>query len=320
MFEDFAKRVHDIGIIPVIAIQDAKKAVPLAKALVDGGIPAAEVTFRTDAAEEAIKAMAKAYPDMLVGAGTVLSVEKAEAAVKAGAKFIVSPGFDPEVVDWCIAHQVPVSPGLCTPSEIQQAIKRGLSVVKFFPAEASGGVAMLKNFAGPFGGVKFMPTGGISLANLADYAKCPNVLSVGGTWMVKADKINDEKWDEITQMCKDAQKALQGLTLVHVGLNNPNAEALDKSVAQFEKLGMTVSKAGSSSTFMDGKIEIMNKPFYGTNGHLAYSCYDVDRTIGYLAQFGFHPIPESISKDAKGTKVVYFKEEVNGFAIHLVRA
>lgn len=320
MFEDFIKRVHDIGIIPVIALKDPKKALPLAKALVEGGIPAAEVTFRTDAALEAIETMSKAYPDMLVGAGTVLSVANAEKAVKAGAKFIVSPGFDPEVVDWCIAHKVPVSPGLCTPSEIQQAIKRGLSVVKFFPAEASGGVGMLKNFAGPFGGMKFMPTGGINLSNLADYAKCPNVISVGGTWMVKSDKIEAEKWDEITQMCKDAEKALQGLTLVHVGLNNPDAKAMNESVASFEKLGMAVSKAGSSSTFMDGKIEVLNKKMWGTNGHLAFSCYDVDRTMNYLAQFGFHPIEESISKDARGTKVCYFKEEINGFAIHLVRA
>lgn len=320
MFEKFAEQVHAIGIIPVVKIDDASKAEALAGALIKGGIPAAEVTFRTDAAEEAIKRISKAYPEMLVGAGTVLSVENADKAVKAGAKFIVSPGFDEEVVDWCIAHNVPVSPGLCTPSEIQKGLKRGLTVMKFFPAEASGGVGMLKNFAGPFANVRFMPTGGINLSNLAEYAKCPNVISVGGTWMVKADLINNEKWDEITQMCLDAEKALQGLTLVHVGINTKDQKSCDALAADFNKVGMAVTKAGKSSTFMDGKIEIMNHPFYGTNGHLGYSCYDVDRTMAYLSRLGFHFIPESIIKDAKGTKVVYLKEEIGGFAIHLVRA
>lgn len=320
MFEDFYKKAHDIGIIPVVKLNDASKAEKLAEALIKGGIPAAEVTFRTDAAEEGIRRMHKAFPDMLVGAGTVLTIENAEKAVKAGAKFLVSPGFDPEIVDWAIAHNVPMCPGLCTPSEISQGVKRGLGVLKFFPAEASGGVTMLKNFAGPFTKTKFLPSGGLNLGNIASYAKCPNVAAVSGSWMVKGDLIANDQWDQITELCKEAQKALQGLTLVHVGINNNDAEGMNHDVAEFLKLGMAVTKAGKSSTFMDGKIEVMNKKMWGEHGHLAYSCYDVDRTIYYLSQFGFTPIEESIQKDERGTKVVYFKEQVNGFAIHLVRA
>ncbi|MCH3907288.1 MAG: bifunctional 4-hydroxy-2-oxoglutarate aldolase/2-dehydro-3-deoxy-phosphogluconate aldolase [Sphaerochaeta sp.] len=320
MFEDFYKRVHDIGIIPVVKLDDASKATKLAKALIDGGIPAAEVTFRTSAAEAAIKAMHQAYPDMLLGAGTVLSIENAEKAVKAGASFIVAPGFDEELVSWCLEHHIPVCPGVSTPSEITKGVKMGLSVLKFFPAEANGGVDMLKNLAGPFPSLKFMPTGGINLENIASYAKAPNVLSVGGSWMVKSDLINGDKWDEITTICKEAELALQGLHFTHIGLNNPDAAAMEKSITAFEHLGMVCTKRGAGSSFMDTTIEVMNKPFYGTHGHIAYSCFDVDRTIGYLKQFGFTPISESIVSDAKGTKVVYFKEEVNGFAIHLVRA
>jgi len=320
MFENFYKRVHDIGIIPVVKLDDASQAVNLADALIKGGIPVAEVTFRTSAAEQSIKMIHEAYPDMLLGAGTVLSIENAEKAVKAGASFIVAPGFDEELVSWCLGHDIPICPGVSTPSEITKGVKMGLSVLKFFPAEANGGVDMLKNLAGPFPSVKFMPTGGINLDNIADYAKTPNVLSVGGSWMVKSDLINSGKWDEISQICKEAVKALQGLQFAHIGLNNPNAEAMEKSITAFQNLGMTCAKRGASSSFMDTTIEVMNKQFYGTNGHIAYKCYDVDRTIGYLKQFGFTPIPESISSDARGTKVVYFKEEVNGFAIHLIRA
>ena len=166
---DILKVISNIGIIPVIKINDASKAVPLAKALIDGGLAAAEVTFRTDAAEEAIRAIAKAYPDMIVGAGTVLTIEQAQRALDAGAKFIVSPGFNPKVVKWCLDNGVTPLPGCTTPSEIEQALELGLKVVKFFPAEQSGGLAKIKAMSAPYGNVKFMPTGGVSLDNVNDY-------------------------------------------------------------------------------------------------------------------------------------------------------
>ena len=180
------KRISEIGIIPVIKIKDAAGAVPLAQALARGGLPAAEITFRTACAEEAIRRITAELPDMLVGAGTVLTVEQASRAKDAGASFIVSPGLNPEVVSWCLEAGVPVLPGVCTPSDIEKALSLGLKTVKFFPAEASGGVAMLKAMSAPYGDVRFMPTGGINEKNLLAYLSFPKVVACGGSFMVSA--------------------------------------------------------------------------------------------------------------------------------------
>ena len=161
-----AEKIAELGVVPVVVLEDAKDAAPLAKALVEGGLPCAEVTFRTAAAEESIKVMTTEYPDMFVGAGTVLTIDQVDHAVAAGAKFIVSPGFDPEIVDYCLEKEIPVFPGCITPSEVAQAVKRGLKVVKFFPAEQFGGVATIKAMAAPYVGLKFMPTGGVNAKNL----------------------------------------------------------------------------------------------------------------------------------------------------------
>lgn len=198
------ERFYDYAVVPVVVLNDADDAVPLADALIKGGLPCAEVTFRTDAAEESIRRICESFPDMLVGAGTVLTTEQVERAHKAGAKFIVSPGFDPEIIDCCISIGLPVLPGCIPPSEIAQAVKRGLKVVKFFPAEQSGGVAMIKAMAAPYSMVKFMPTGGISTKNLADYLSCDKILCCGGSWMVKEDLIKSGSFDKITDMTKEA--------------------------------------------------------------------------------------------------------------------
>lgn len=198
------ERFYDYAVVPVVVLNNADDAVPLADALIKGGLPCAEVTFRTDAAEESIRRICESFPDMLVGAGTVLTTEQVERAHKAGAKFIVSPGFDPEIIDYCISIGLPVLPGCITPSEIAQAVKRGLKVVKFFPAEQSGGVAMIKAMAAPYSMVKFMPTGGISTKNLADYLSCDKILCCGGSWMVKEDLIKSGSFDKITDMTKEA--------------------------------------------------------------------------------------------------------------------
>ena len=174
------EKIQKIGIVPVVVLDDAKDAAPLAKALCEGGLPCAEVTFRTAAAEESIRLMAEKFPEMLVGAGTVLTTEQVDAAVKAGAKFIVSPGFDPEIVDYCLKKGIPVYPGCVSPSEVAQAVKRGLKVVKFFPAEPAGGLPMIKAMAAPYAGLKFMPTGGINAKNLEEYLSCfyPKIIGV----------------------------------------------------------------------------------------------------------------------------------------------
>ena len=198
------QQFHDFGVVPVVVLEDAKDALPLAEALTEGGLSCAEVTFRTEAAEESIRQMSEKYPDMLVGAGTVLTIEQVDRAVAAGAKFIVSPGFDPEIVDYCLEKEIPVFPGCITPSEVAQAVKRGLKVVKFFPAEQAGGVAMLKAMAAPYTMVKFMPTGGISAKNLKDYLSFDKIICCGGSWMVKGDMIRNGEFDKIKELTKEA--------------------------------------------------------------------------------------------------------------------
>ena len=199
-----AEQFYEHGVVPVVVLEEVKDALPLAAALVEGGLPCAEVTFHTEAAEESIRLMSEKYPEMLVGAGTVLTIEQVDRAVTAGAKFIVSPGFDPEIVDYCLEKKIPVFPGCITPSEVAQAVKRGLEVVKFFPAEQAGGVAMIKAMAAPYTMVKFMPTGGISAKNLADYLSFGKILCCGGSWMVKGDLIKNGEFDKIRELTKEA--------------------------------------------------------------------------------------------------------------------
>lgn len=196
--------IQKMGVVPVVVLHDAKDAAPLAKALCEGGLPCAEVTFRTDAAEESIRIMTTEFPDMFVGAGTVLTIEQVDRAVAAGAQFIVSPGFDPEVVDYCLEKEIPVYPGCITPSEVSQAVKRGLKIVKFFPAEQFGGVATIKALAAPFTGVKFMPTGGVNAKNLESYLTCDKIIACGGSWMVKGDLVKAGKFEEIKELVKEA--------------------------------------------------------------------------------------------------------------------
>lgn len=199
-----AEQFYDYGVVPVVVLEDAKDALPLAKALTEGGLPCAEVTFRTDAAEESIRLIRREYPDMLLGAGTVLGIDQAERALEAGAKFIVSPGFDPQIVDDCLERDVPVFPGCITPSEVAQAVKRGMEVLKFFPAEQAGGLAMIKAMAAPYTMVKFMPTGGISEKNLKEYLECDKIICCGGSWMVKGSLIKNGEFGKIRKLVKEA--------------------------------------------------------------------------------------------------------------------
>lgn len=196
--------IGKLGLVPVVKIERAEPAVRLGEAVLAGGLPCVEITFRTEAAEEAIRSIATAFPNAIVGAGTVLSVDQAQRAVGAGAQFIVAPGFNPKVVEWCLAHEVPITPGVATPTEIEMALDKGLDILKFFPAKALGGVAMLKAFAGPYSGVKFVPTGGIDAQNLADYLALPTVHACAGSWLAPAKLIAAEAFDEITRRVQEA--------------------------------------------------------------------------------------------------------------------
>jgi 2-dehydro-3-deoxyphosphogluconate aldolase/(4S)-4-hydroxy-2-oxoglutarate aldolase len=204
IMSDIANKMEELGVIPVVVLNDVKDALPLAKALIDGGLPCAEVTFRTDAAEESIKKIHEAYPEMTLIAGTVLTTDQVDRAVAAGATAIVSPGFDPEIVDYCISKNIPVMPGIVTPSELAQAVKRGLTRVKFFPAEAAGGLAMIKAMCAAYTSVRIMPTGGINAKNIEEYLSCDKIFCCGGSWMVKGDLIKAGEFDKIKEMTVEA--------------------------------------------------------------------------------------------------------------------
>lgn len=201
---EMLEKIQKTGIVPVVVLEDAKDAVPLAKALCDGGLPCAEVTFRTAAAEEAIRIMVKEFPQMLVGAGTVLTTEQVDRAVAAGAKFIVSPGLNPRIVKYCVEKGILIVPGCSNPSDVEQALENGLDVVKFFPAEQAGGLAMIKAMAAPYVGVKFMPTGGINAKNVKEYLAYDRILACGGSWMVKGDLVKAGDFAKITELTKEA--------------------------------------------------------------------------------------------------------------------
>lgn len=207
--DSLIKEISAAGVVPVVKLDNAENAVKLAEALRKGGLNCAEITFRTDAAEESIKRIAAKYPDMLIAAGTVLTPEQADKAMAAGAKFIVSPGLNPDVVRYCIDKGYPIVPGVCTPGEVEKALSFGLKYLKFFPAEAAGGVKMIKAMAAPYTMVRFMPTGGINTANLADYLGCNAVFACGGSWMVLSDKINSGNFAEIEKMTADAVALLK---------------------------------------------------------------------------------------------------------------
>lgn len=211
MFESFYAELEELSIIPVVVLEHAGQAAPLAHALVAGGMPSAEVTFRTDAAAESIRAMRAAEPDMCVGAGTVLTVEQADDAIEAGAAFIVSPGFDADVVRHCIERNVPVLPACVTPSEIIQALKLGIHVTKFFPAAQYGGLDTINALAAPFVGHRFMPTGGVSASNVADYLANEHIVACGGTWMVKPALFADGGYSKVTELAREAMGIARGV-------------------------------------------------------------------------------------------------------------
>ena len=209
--EEVFRKFEEVGIIPVVVLNDAKDAEPLGKALMEGGLPAAEVTFRTDAAEEAIRIMASKFPEMLVGAGTVLTTEQVDRAVAAGAKFIVAPGLDEEIVKYCLERDIPVCPGTQTASEMTKALKLGLTHVKFFPAENAGGLKMIKAIGAALTKLRFMPTGGINADNVPDYLKDDKIFCCGGSWMVKGDMIKAGKFDEIKEKVREAAELVKSV-------------------------------------------------------------------------------------------------------------
>ena len=257
---------------------------------------------------------------MLVGAGTVLTTEQVDRAVNAGAKFIVSPGLNPEVVKYCVDKQIPICPGTSNPSDVEAAISLGLDIVKFFPAEAAGGLAMIKAMAAPYTNMKFMPTGGINAGNLNDYLAFDKIIACGGSWMVKSDMIKAGDFDRIRKLTKEAVTAMLDFKIKHVGINQDNAEeAMATSRAICALFGFE-EKDGNASVFAGRGIEVMKSKFLGTCGHIAISTPNVDRAKYHLEKRGCRFNMDTAKYDEKGhLKVVYLQEEFGGFAMHLVK-
>ncbi len=318
---DIFKQLSNIGIIPVVKINDASKAVPLAKALAKGGLNAAEITFRTPAAEEAIRNITKACPDILVGAGTVLTIEQAQRALDAGAKFIVSPGFNPKVVKWCLDNNVTPLPGCTSPSEIEAALELGLKVVKFFPAEQSGGLAKIKAMSAPYGDVKFMPTGGVSLDNVNDYLNAKCIVACGGSFMVKESLIDNDNWDEITDLTRRSVEIMLGLEVGHIGINHENEDSARHTADMLSVLtGKPIERDGQKSMFVTSEFELMKSKGPGTCGHIAIVTNNVDRAVYHLSNRGIKFDETTATYNPDGSrKFIYIAEEYGGFGVHLVQ-
>lgn len=316
---DVLKRLANSGVVPVVVLDDAANAVPTAKALLAGGIDVMEITFRTAAAADSIRAVANECPDMLVGAGTVITLDQCRLAVECGAKFIVAPGYDDEVVAWCIENNVAVTPGCVTPTEIMAAMKRGLKVLKFFPANVYGGLTALKALAGPFGGIKFIPTGGVNNDNIGEFAASPYVHAVGGSWICPKADIAAGNFDKITELCRAARAGMLGFELAHVGVNcNDADESLGLCNTLNKAFGFAV-KEGNSSNFAGTGFEIMKSKYLGANGHVAVRTNRMDMAIDELERRGFTVDMDTAKLKGDKINAVYLKDEFGGFAIHLLQ-
>ena len=316
---DVLTRLSTAGVVPVVVLEDAKDAVPTAKAMLAGGIDVMEITFRTAAAPDAIRAVAGACPDMLVGAGTVITLEQCKQAVACGAGFIVSPGFDAEVVQWCVDHGVAVTPGCVTPTEITAALKLGLKVLKFFPANVYGGLSAMKALSAPFGGIKFIPTGGVNGANVGEYISAPFIHAVGGSWVCTKADISAGNFDKITALCKQARSAMMGFEVAHIGINCENAE---ESMAVCEQLNRAFdfeTKAGNSSNFATPAIEVMKSMYLGKNGHIAIRTNSMTVALAELEKRGFVVDMQTAKYKGERMIAVYLRDSFGGFAVHLLQ-
>lgn len=316
---DILNKLSAAGVVPVVVIENAKDAVPTAEAMLRGDIDVMEITFRTAAAPDAIRAVSENCPKMLVGAGTVITLEQCKQAVDCGASFIVSPGFNREVVAWCVEHDIAVTPGCVTPTEIMEAMELGLKVLKFFPANVYGGLGAMKALSGPFGGIKFIPTGGVNAQNLAEYISAPFIHAVGGSWVCPKADISAGHFEKITQLCREARKAVLGFEAAHIGVNCPDAESSLSLCGSFSEAFGFETKLGNSSNFSTSAIEIMKSNYLGEKGHIAIRTNRMEAAICELAAKGFQIDPDTAKYKGDRMIAVYLRQEFGGFAVHLLQ-
>lgn len=314
------ERIGLAGLVPVVVINDAGDAEATAKALLKGGLDVMEITMRTTAGLDAIRKVRQNCPEMLVGAGTVLSLNKAKEAVDAGAQFIVAPGFNPEVVAWCIEHEIPITPGCVTPTEIEKALSFGLKIVKFFPADVYGGVKGCKALYGPYQseGVKFIPTGGVDLSNLSDFVSQPFIHAVGGGFLCKTEDIAAHNFDTIADTTQKAVEILLGFQFEHMGINVDSGEESMEAVGLFGKTFGFKPQYGVSSNFSGPSLEITKAVGLGQHGHIAVKTNSIPRAIHYLKRRGVDVDMDTAKYKGEKMIAVYLKEEYAGFAVHLL--
>ena len=318
--KDIFREIYLNGIVPAVKIKNAEKAVPVAKAIGRGGVSIIEITVRTDAAAEAIARISKECPDMLIGAGTILTCGQVDAAIAAGAKFIVAPGFNPETVKYCIKKNIPIIPGCSSCGEMEQALSLGIGVVKFFPAEAMGGVKYLKSVSGPYRSLKFMPTGGIDAKNINEYLALPFVPACGGSFMAKEALIDACDYDGVERLTAEAVRAMLGLEIRHIGINcGGDGEAADVSEKLCRLFGVDADDRGGA-IFSGTLFEVLKKPYRGEKGHVAIATNSPDRARAHLEKLGFEFDESTASYAPDGRlKVVYLKDDIGGFAFHLIQ-
>lgn len=312
--------IERYGILPVINITELEKTIPLVNALRSGGLPLIEVTLRSENSLESIKRIKSVYPDMLVGAGTVLTAEKADEAISAGADMIVSPGFDPELVKYCNERNIVAIPGCSTASEIQEAVKRGVSIIKFFPSELSGGTAAIKLLSGPFPDVRFLPTGGITLDNLGEYLSSDKIIACGGSFMANSEMLKNCDYSAITYACKSAVAVSLGFRLAHIGINHNSRGEAEKTAKRLAALFGLGVRDCTASVFAGDIAECMENTRFGTHGHIGISTISIPRAMAYLESLGIEFDEGSFKRDKTGNiTCAYFKDEIAGFALHIVK-
>jgi 2-dehydro-3-deoxyphosphogluconate aldolase/(4S)-4-hydroxy-2-oxoglutarate aldolase len=312
--------IFKTGIVPVVALNDVSEALPTADALVSGGINCIEVTFRTLAAEESIKSISKKNTKILIGAGTVLSIDQVNKAIDAGAKFLVTPGINKKIIEYCIKKDILIVPGCSTPSDIETAIEFGLNIVKFFPSESLGGINMIKAISAAYSGVKFLPTGGINLKNLNSYFLFDKIIACGGTWIANSELIKNKKYDEIVKLSKEALRVMFGFEVSHIGINSVDIDIANKITDNFRELFLFEKIEKSKSFFAGNSLEIMKNKFLGKCGHIAISTTNVLRAVYYLEKKGILFDKNTESYDKLGNlSTIYLKEEIGCFAVHLIK-
>lgn len=313
-------RAAEYGVMPVLTVPRVELALPLADALAEGGLPQIEIMFRSEAALESIKLVKKERPDMLVGAGTVLTTKQCDEANAAGADFIVTPGFNPTVVGHCIENGWDVLPGCVTPTEIENGMSFGLNTFKFFPSEKLGGVDTIKELCGPYSRVKFVPTSGITIENMTEYMRYEKIAAVGGGFMAPAEMIEAGDFASITALCRQCVKNSLGFTLAHVGVNGENAEDGINMAKRLAFLFDLDTKDGQKSAFAGTMVEFSKGGLPGTKGHIGIGTISVPRAMKFLERRGVKFREDYRHFDKNGNiDAAYIEEEIGGFAVHIVR-